>query len=673
MGIFKKEMLAKALVEALKGLNPFVLCRNVVMFVVEIGSIITSVCCVMDIVAGRSYSFTLQISIWLWLTVLFATFAEAIAELHGKARAQSLRSTQSELKAERRIGKGGTETVAATELRRGDVILVREGEVIPGDGEITEGAALIDEAAITGESAPVIRQPGGDRSGVTGGTRLLSGSITVRVTANPGETFLDQMIAMVENAKRQKTPNERALNVLLIGLTVLFIAVCGTLPFYGQYMGIVITVTVLIALLVCLMPTTIGALLPAIGIAGMDRLLSHNVLAFSGRAVEAAGDVNIILLDKTGTLTIGNRMATEFVPAASIQMYDLVEAALYSSLSDETPEGRSIVQLAKKQLNIKSDGVRDAEKAVFVPFTPESRMSGVNIGKRMIRKGAWSAIGEFVMQHGGTLPSDAKEAVDRIARAGGTPLAVAENGKLLGIVHLKDIVKEGIKPRLAQLRSMGIKSVMITGDNPLTAASIAAETGVDDFLAEAKPADKLEIIRKYQAEGNLVAMIGDGTNDSPALAQADVAVAMHAGTQAAREAANMVDLDSSPTKLLDVVEIGKEILITRGTLTTFSIANDVAKYFAIIPAMFAVAFPGLAVFNVMRLASPQSAILSAVIFNAIVIPALIPLALRGVKYRSSSASRLLLLNLLIYGVGGLILPFVGIKAIDMVVASLSLT
>ena len=567
---------------------------------------------------------------------------------------------------------GSTEEVSALSLKKGDKVLVGEGEVIPSDGDIIEGTALVDESAVTGESAPVVRESGGDKSGVTGGTKLLSGTIKIIITADPGHTFLDNMISMVEGAKRQKTPNEKALEILLIALTALFIAVVITLPAFAGYMGISISIPILIALLVCLMPTTIGALLPAIGIAGMDRLLQHNVVALSGRAVEASGDVSVVLLDKTGTITLGNRMATEFIPAKGVEMKDLTQASLMSSLADETPEGRSIIKLAKKELNVRGRDINPSENSLFVPFTPETRMSGVDIGSSKIRKGSADAIEEFVTSNGGNVSSEIKKVVDEISIKGDTPLVVANEKRVLGVIRLKDIVKKGIKNKLAQLRRMGIKSIMITGDNPLTAASIAAEAGVDDFSAQAKPETKLEMIRKYQSGDNqyLVAMIGDGTNDAPALAQADVAVAMSAGTSAAREAANMVDLDSSPSKLLDIVEIGKEILITRGALTTFSIANDVAKYFAIIPAIFAVAYPELGILNIMGLSTPSSAVLSAVIFNAIVIPLLIPLALRGVKFRStSSVSQLLAMNILIYGLGGLIIPFIGIKLIDILITT----
>lgn len=669
-GIFQKKILLEAFKGSFSRLNPVKLLNNPVMLIVEIGAFIATLLTIKDIFEGTSVSFDLQITIWLWFTVLFANFAEAIAESQGKARAESLKQTRSEAKAKQILDNGSITEVSALSLKKNDIVLIAEGEVIPSDGDIIEGTALVDESAITGESAPVVRESGGDKCGVTGGTKLLSGTIKVRITVDPGHTFLDNMISMVESAKRQKTPNEQALELLLIGLTALFLAVVITLRAFSDYMGISISIPILIALLVCLMPTTIGALLPAIGIAGMDRLLQHNVIALSGRAVEAAGDVSVVLLDKTGTITLGNRMATEFIPAAGIGLKDLTEASLMSSLADETPEGRSIVKLAKKELDIRGRDIHAPENSHFVPFTPETRMSGVDIVSRRIRKGSASAIEDFVLSNGGSVPDEMQNTIRDISTKGDTPLVVADDTGILGVIRLKDIVKKGINERLLQLRNMGIKSIMITGDNQLTAASIAAEAGVDDFMAEAKPETKLAMIRQYQSGDNqyLVAMIGDGTNDAPALAQADVAVAMSAGTSAAREAANMVDLDSSPSKLLDIVEIGKEILITRGALTTFSIANDVAKYFAIIPALFSVAYPQLGILNIMGLSTPSSAVLSAVIFNAIVIPLLIPLALKGVKYRStSSVSQLLAMNILIYGLGGLIIPFAGIKLIDILI------
>jgi K+-transporting ATPase ATPase B chain len=603
--------------------------------------------------------------------VIFSNFAESLAEARGKARAQSLKNTRSEAYANKIIKDNEIERVPALALRREDLVMIKEGEIIPSDGDIMEGTGLVDESAITGESAPVIRESGGDISGVTGGTKLLSGKIKVRITVDPGETFLDSMINMVESAKREKTPNEKALEILLMGLTALFIVVVISLVAFSNYMGVTISIAILIALLVCLMPTTIGALLPAIGIAGMDRLLQHNVIALSGRAVEAAGDVSAVLLDKTGTITLGSRKASEFIPVEGVEKKDMIEASLLSSLADETPEGRSIVVLAKKELGVRGRDIRAPENSDFIPFTPETRMSGIDYGENKLRKGASDSVQDFAKSYNCTIPSDVKDIVEEVSRNGDTPLVVSNCKGIFGVIRLKDVVKKGIKARLSQLRQMGITSVMITGDNPLTAASIAAEAGVDDFIAEARPETKLELIRKYQGgeTQRLVAMIGDGTNDAPALAQADVAVAMSAGTAAAREAANMVDLDSSPAKLLDIVEIGKEILITRGALTTFSIATDVAKYFAIIPALFAVTYPELNILNIMHLSTPMSAVLAAVIFNAIIIPLLIPLALRGVKYRpTSSVSKLLGMNILIYGLGGLALPFIGIKLIDMLIS-----
>jgi K+-transporting ATPase ATPase B chain len=665
MNIFSSESVKPALKDAFRKLNPVILRRNPVMFVVEIGSVITTFTAVYSIFSGLSYALALNISIWLWFTVLFSNFAEALAENRGKARAESLRSTKNSLVATRVVENGREEKISAAMLGKNDMVRVLQGETIPGDGDIIEGTALVDESAITGESAPVIRESGGDRCSVTGGTKVLSGSILVRIAVNQGESFLDSMIKMVESAKRQKSPNESAMDILLVSLTVLFVTVVATLPVFAGYMGIKIQVHVLVALLVCLMPTTIGGLLPAIGIAGMDRLLRHNVIAMSGRAIEAAGDVNIVLLDKTGTITLGNRMASEFIPADGIGQEELVRAAMYSSLADETPEGRSIVILAKKELGIRGSGIRQPEGSAFIPFTPESAMSGIDIEGLKIRKGSFQAIKTFADKYGFSISDSVSESVDHISMAGDTPLVVASNSRVLGVVRLKDIIKEGIANRIAQLRMIGIKSVMITGDSHLTAASIAAEAGLDDFMAQAKPESKLRIIKKYQEQGNMVAMIGDGTNDAPALAQADVAVAMNAGTQAAREAANMIDLDSSPTKLLDIVETGKEILITRGALTTFSIANDVAKYFAIIPALFAAKYPALNILNIMNLNSAESAVLSAVIFNALIIPALIPVALKGVKYSVTSVTALLRRNLIVYGLGGIILPFIGIKIIDL--------
>jgi K+-transporting ATPase ATPase B chain len=625
---------------------------------------------------GRAgVGFSLQIMLWLWFTVLFANFAEAMAEGRGKAQADTLRKAKTETTANRLLPNGKVETVAALQLRKGDVVVVSAGEFIPGDGEVIEGVASVDESAITGESAPVIREAGGDRSAVTGGTRVLSDQIKIRISSDPGHTFLDRMISLVEGAERQKTPNEIALNILLAGLTIIFLLAVVTLQPFAIYSIARQTVFVLVSLLVCLIPTTIGGLLSAIGIAGMDRLIQHNVLAMSGRAVEAAGDVNTLLLDKTGTITLGNRQATEFIPLPGVSETELANAAQLSSLADETPEGRSIIVLAKERYKLRGRELASHE-AQFIPFTAQTRMSGVDYSQdgksREIRKGAVDAIERYVNGNGSQAPRELREIVDRISRAGGTPLVVADNKRPLGVIYLKDIVKGGMKERFDQLRAMGIKTVMITGDNPLTAATIAREAGVDDFLAEATPEDKMALIRREQSEGKLVAMTGDGTNDAPALAAADVGVAMNSGTQAAKEAGNMVDLDSNPTKLIEVVEIGKQLLMTRGALTTFSIANDVAKYFAIIPAMFSVAFPVMNELNVMKLATPQSAILSAVIFNALIIVVLIPLALKGVKYRSLSAAALLRRNLLVYGLGGVIVPFIGIKLIDVVIVALGL-
>jgi K+-transporting ATPase ATPase B chain len=670
--IWQSKLVIQALKDSVLKLHPWVMVKNPVMFVVEVVSVITLWIAVRDLFVAGDFAFNGQISLWLWFTILFANFAESLAEGQGRAQAESLKKTRSEAFGKRLLTDGRIETVPALSLRKGDHVLVEDGDPIPGDGEVIEGVALVDESAITGESAPVIREAGGDRSGVTGGTRVLSGKIKVRITANPGQTFFDQMIAMVESAKRQKTPNEKALDVLLIGLTVTFIAVVVTLKFFAGYMSVDITIPILTALLVCLMPTTIGGLLPAIGIAGMDRLLQHNFIAMSGRAVEAAGDVDVVLMDKTGTITLGNRMATEFLPAEEMNEKDFVNAALLASLADDTPEGRSIVVLAKEELGMRGRDIRAPEGASFFPFSAEKRMSGIDWNGHQIRKGASDAIKKFVTLQGGTMPEKVQRTVNVVSQEGCTPLVVAQDSRVLGVIRLKDVLKKGIGERISQIRQMGIKSVMITGDNPLTAATIAAEAGVGDFVAEAKPNIKLELIRKYQAEGHLVAMIGDGTNDAPALAQADVAVAMNAGTQAAREAANIVDLDSNPTKLLDIVEIGKQILMTRGALTTFSVANDLAKYFAILPAIFIVQYPLLGMLDIMNLASPKTAILSAVIFNAVIIPMLIPLALRGVRYRPTTISVLLRRNLLIYGFGGLVLPFIGIKLIDLLMAVLNL-
>jgi K+-transporting ATPase ATPase B chain len=678
ISIWDSRIIQRALFDSFVKLNPRHMMKNPVMFVVEIGAVLATLQFIRGIVAPTattSFGFELQITLWLWFTVLFANFAEAMAEGRGKAQADTLRKAKVETKAKRFRPDGKTEIVAAPQLRKGDVVLVEAGDFIPGDGEVIEGVASVDESAITGESAPVIRESGGDRSAVTGGTKVLSDWIKVRISSNPGETFIDRMIALVEGASRQKTPNEIALNILLAGLTIIFLLAVVTLQPFAIYSGAPQTIFVLISLLVCLIPTTIGGLLSAIGIAGMDRLIQHNVLAMSGRAVEAAGDVNTLLLDKTGTITLGNRQASEFIPLRGVDEKVLADAAQLSSLADETPEGRSIVVLAKEKYHLRGREISQLSTtgaAQFIPFTAQTRMSGVNLDGREIRKGAVDAIEKYVANNGGQAPAELREIVDRIARAGGTPLVVAENFQPLGVIYLKDIVKQGMRERFNQLRQMGIKTVMITGDNPLTAQSIATEAGVDDFLAEATPEDKMRLIKREQAEGKLVAMTGDGTNDAPALAQADVGVAMNTGTQAAKEAGNMVDLDSNPTKLIEIVEIGKQLLMTRGALTTFSIANDVAKYFAIIPAMFLLAYPQLQALNVMGLRSPQSAILSAVIFNALIIIALIPLALRGVKYRPMSASSLLRRNLLIYGVGGLIVPFIGIKIIDVIITALGL-
>jgi len=670
--LWDTKIVGRALSDAFIKLNPRTMMKNPVMFVVEIGSLITTIYTVRDIIqAHHTLRFDLQITLWLWFTVLFANFAEAMAEGRGKAQADALRKAKSDTIAIRLRTDGTTEEVPSLNLRSGDVCLIVAGSMVPGDGEIIEGVASVDESAITGESAPVIREAGGDRSAVTGGTRVLSDEIKVRITSNPGETFLDRMIALVEGAERQKTPNEIALNILLAGLTIIFLLAVVTLQPIAIYSTAPQTVFVLISLLICLIPTTIGGLLSAIGIAGMDRLVQYNVLAMSGRAVEAAGDVNTLLLDKTGTITLGNRQAAAFIPAPGVSKDQLADAAQFSSLPDETPEGRSIVVLAKELYGLRGRELHDLQ-AEFVPFSATTRMSGVNMEGRIIRKGSTDAIARFLQERGGTLPDQVRIDVETVARSGGTPLVVAENRQALGVIHLKDIVKGGMKERFAQLRAMGIKTIMITGDNPLTAAAIAREAGVDDFLAEAKPKDKMDLIKREQAEGKLVAMTGDGTNDAPALAQADVGVAMNTGTQAAKEAGNMVDLDSNPTKLIEIVEIGKQLLMTRGALTTFSIANDVAKYFAIIPAMFAATFPVLNALNIMHLKTPQSAILSAVIFNALIIVGLIPLALRGVGYKAMSAEALLRRNLLIYGVGGLIAPFLGIKIIDLIITAIHL-
>ena len=680
--LFEAALLRQALIDSFVKLSPRRQLRNPVMFVVFVGSLITTGLWLQALVGkGEAPAgFILAVALWLWFTLLFANFAEAIAEGRGKAQAQSLRGAKQDLSAnrlEQPRADAQFKAVSASALRKGDAVIVRAGETIPGDGEVIEGVASVDEAAITGESAPVIRESGGDRSSVTGGTRVLSDWIVVRISANPGEAFIDRMIAMVEGAKRQKTPNEIALSILLAALTLIFLKTTATLLPFSLYsvaaagQGTVVSITVLVALLVCLIPTTIGGLLSAIGIAGMDRMIQANVIATSGRAVEAAGDVDVLLLDKTGTITLGNRQAARLWHPAGVDMHDLADAAQLASLADETPEGRSVVALVKSRHGI---GARDMHQlgATFVPFTAQTRMSGVDINTRKIRKGATDAVRAWVESQGGKLAAEVQAQVEQVAREGATPLVVADGARVLGVIELRDVVKGGIRERFAELRRMGIRTVMITGDNQLTAAAIAAEAGVDDFLAEATPEAKLRLIRQYQAEGRLVAMCGDGTNDAPALAQADVAVAMNTGTQAAKEAGNMVDLDSNPTKLIEIVEIGKQMLITRGSLTTFSIANDVAKYFAIIPAAFATTYPALNSLNIMQLATPASAIMSAVIFNALIIVFLIPLALRGVPYRAIGADGLLRRNLLVYGLGGLIVPFIGIKIIDMILAALNL-
>jgi potassium-transporting ATPase ATP-binding subunit len=682
--IFDRKIITKAALNSFVKLNPITLIKNPVIFIVGIGAFLTSAVFINELFLGYFSSFNLQIVIWLWFTVLFANFSEAVAEGRGKAQAESLRKGRTQVKARKISGKQEV-FVSATELKKGDVVICETNDIIPSDGEVIEGIASVDESAITGESAPVIRESGGDRSAVTGGTRVISDRITIRITSEPGDTFIDHMIALVEGAKRQKTPNEIALSILLSGLSIIFLLVVVTLPAFFGYsleasglpLSQNLTIPVLIALLVCLIPTTIGGLLSAIGISGMNRLLQRNVIATSGRAIEAAGDVDVLLLDKTGTITLGNRMATDFIPADGIKMEELADAAQLSSLSDETPEGRSIVILAKEKFNIRARTVHDL-KATFIPFSAKTRMSGVDINnhdgrQHQIRKGSAEAIQTFIQNKNGFYPKKIQDVVAELSRQGATPLVVAEDNKVLGVIHLKDIVKGGIKQRFAELRKMGIRTVMITGDNPLTAGAIAAEAGVDDFMAEAEPKDKLHRIRDEQTKGHLVGMIGDGTNDAPALAQADIGIAMNSGTQAAREAGNMVDLDSNPTKLIEVVEVGKQLLMTRGALTTFSIANDVAKYFAIIPAIATTLYAGnmisgpLSALNIMNLGSPQSAILSAVIFNAIIIMLLIPLALKGVRYRPVTANVALIRNLFIYGFGGIIAPFIGIKLIDILI------
>jgi K+-transporting ATPase ATPase B chain len=688
--LFDPAIVRRAISDAFVKLAPHHMIRNPVMFVVLLGSVLTTLVLIRDAMIGRGdIWFTLQLTLWLWFTVLFANFAEAMAEGRGKAQADALRKSRTQTQAKRLsdsetqlLGHSpdamAVELIGAEYLRRGNLVLCTPGDVIPGDGEIVYGVASVDESAITGESAPVIRESGGDRSAVTGGTKVLSDYLVIRITANPGETFLDRMIALVEGASRQKTPNEIALTILLSGLTIIFLFAVATLGPFAAYSGAAVSIPVLIALLVCLIPTTIGGLLSAIGIAGMDRMIQQNVIAMSGRSVEAAGDVNTLLLDKTGTITLGNRQAVEFFPVPGVSLEELADRAQLASLPDETPEGRSIVVLAKERFGLRGREVGSVTHPMeFVPFSAATRMSGVNTKQGELRKGAGDAIARYVRDNGGTVPGEIDGIIERVAREGGTPLVVAEKGdsgaaRMLGVIYLKDVVKGGMRERFDRLRAMGIRTVMITGDNPLTAAAIAREAGVDDFLAEAKPEDKMALIRREQAGGKLVAMTGDGTNDAPALAQADVGVAMNTGTQAAKEAGNMIDLDSNPTKLIEVVEIGKQLLMTRGSLTTFSIANDVAKYFAIIPAMFIATYPVLNALNIMRLHSPQSAILASVIFNALIIVALIPLALRGVKYRPAPASVILRRNLFVYGIGGLVVPFIGIKAIDIVLVALHL-
>jgi potassium-transporting ATPase ATP-binding subunit len=670
--LMDEKILLRAAGDSFRKLHPRTMVKNPVMFVVEVGAVITTVQLAWNAFYHLGHiGFGLQITLWLWFTVLFANFAEAMAEGRGKAQADTLRKARAETQAHRLTHDGCVETVPGSKLRTGDVVMISASEFVPGDGEVIEGIASVDESAITGESAPVIRESGGDRSAVTGGTRVLSDEIKVQITANPGETFLDRMISLVEGASRQKTPNEIALNILLAGLTIIFLLAVVTLQPFAIYSQAPQNIFVLVSLLVCLIPTTIGGLLSAIGIAGMDRLIQRNVIAMSGRAVEASGDVDILLLDKTGTITLGNRAATQFLAAPGVAEKDLANAAQLSSLADETPEGRSIVVFAKENYGLRGRDL-SVHETNFIPFSAQTRMSGVDLDGREIRKGAPEAIARYAAEHGNRVPSEVQKQVEEISNSGGTPLLVAENRRVLGVIALTDVVKGGMRERFDHLRAMGIRTMMITGDNPLTAAAIARQAGVDDFLAQARPEDKMALIRREQASGRLVAMTGDGTNDAPALAQADVGVAMNTGTQAAKEAGNMVDLDSNPTKLIEIVEIGKQLLITRGALTTFSVANDVAKYFAIIPAMFAGAFPQLGVLNIMRLATPQSAILSAVIFNALIIVVLIPLALRGVRYRPLGAAALLRRNLLIYGLGGIVAPFLGIKLLDIVIRFLHL-
>jgi K+-transporting ATPase ATPase B chain len=670
--LLDRAIIRQAVWDSLRKLSPAAVAHNPVMFVVEVGSVLTTLTVVRDLIARPAGAaplwFTAWISVWLWITVVFANFAEAVAEGRGKAQADSLRKMRTQTPARRLRDGGGEDTVASTDLRAGDRVVVEAGQLIPGDGEVIEGVSSVDESAITGESAPVIREAGGDRSSVTGGTKVLSDRIVIRIMSNPGETFLDRMIALVEGAARQKTPNEIALHILLVGLTLVFLFACVTLVPLALYAGIRLSPTVIVALLVCLIPTTIGGLVSAIGIAGMDRLIRKNVIAMSGRAIEAAGDVDVLLLDKTGTITMGNRMATAFLPIGDVSAEALADAAQLASLADETPEGRSIVVLAKQEFRLRGRELSEL-KAHFVPFSAHTRMSGCDLDGRELRKGAVEAIRRWVEAKGSSVPPDLERIAADIANQGGTPLAVAEGAKVLGVVRLTDVVKGGIRERFARFRAMGVRTVMITGDNPRTAAAIAKEAGVDDYLAEATPEAKMRLIKEEQAKGKLVAMTGDGTNDAPALAQADVGVAMNTGTQAAKEAGKMVDLDSNPTKLLEVIEVGKQLLMTRGALTTFSVANDVAKYFAILPALFAGVYPEIGPLNVMRLASPSSAILSAVIFNAIIIVLLIPLALRGVKYRPLGAAALFRRSMLLYGLGGIVAPFIGIKLVDMILAA----
>ena len=674
LSLFDPAIVRRALLDSVVKLSPRRMMKNPVMFLVEVGAMLTTVLLIPGLSKHVDYLFQTQITLWLWATVFFANFAEAVAEGRGKAQADALRKAKTETSARRVSGPDRKEEqIPASQLRKGDLVVVEVGQIIPGDGTVIEGIASVNESAITGESAPVIREAGGDRSAVTGGTMVLSDRIIVEITSEPGQTFIDRMIRLVEGAERQKTPNEIALDILLAGLTIVFLLATVTLKPFAIYSGSDVSVTILVALLVCLIPTTIGALLSAIGIAGMDRVLQHNILAMSGRAVEASGDVNVLLLDKTGTITLGNRQAVEFIGAPGVEAGTLAAVAQLSSLADETPEGRSIVVLAKEQFALRGRELQTLGSHSIVPFTARTRMSGIDFENgRAVRKGAADSVAEYIRSKGGSFPDQVQQDVSRVAGEGGTPLVVADGNRVLGTIYLKDIVKGGMKERFDRLRMMGIRTVMITGDNPLTAAFIAREAGVDDFLAQATPEDKLALIRKEQARGNLVAMTGDGTNDAPALAQADVGMAMNTGTQPAKEAGNMVDLDSNPTKLIEVVEIGKQLLMTRGALTTFSIANDVAKYFAIVPALFLVTFPELQALNIMRLATPQSAILSAVIFNALIIVALIPLSLRGVKYRPLGAGRILRRNLLLYGVGGVIIPFIGIKAIDLLLHAVHL-